>query len=75
VEVVRTDGHDPAARRLVDAMVGEVGAIYERGMPAGPSATPEELSPAAGGGFVLYNGSPYASFWGEKALNAPGART
>ena len=52
VEVVRTDGRDPAARAIADAMIAEVGLLYERGMPAGPSATPHELSPPSGG-FVL----------------------
>jgi GNAT superfamily N-acetyltransferase len=52
VGVRRTTGEDPAARALVAAMVEEVGAWYEPGLPAGSSASPAELSPP-GGGFVV----------------------
>jgi GNAT superfamily N-acetyltransferase len=52
VEVRRTTGDDPEARALVDAMIEEVGAWYEPGLPAGSSASPAELSPP-GGGFVV----------------------
>ena len=45
-------GTDPVAVELVDAMVDEVGKLYEAGLPKGSSATPSELSPP-GGGFVV----------------------
>jgi GNAT superfamily N-acetyltransferase len=52
VEARRTAGSDPVALALVEAMVDEVGALYEPGLPMGSSATPAELSPP-GGGFVV----------------------
>jgi GNAT superfamily N-acetyltransferase len=52
VDVGRTAGDDPVALALVAAMVEEVGAMYEPGLPAGSSADPQELSPP-GGGFVV----------------------
>jgi GNAT superfamily N-acetyltransferase len=51
-EFIRVAGTDPVAIELVAAMVDEVGAAYEPGLPAGSSARPEELSPP-GGGFVV----------------------
>jgi GNAT superfamily N-acetyltransferase len=52
LEVRRTAGSDPMAQALVAAMVDEMGALYEPGLPKGSSASPAELSPP-GGGFVL----------------------
>ena len=61
IEVVRTDGSDPDAIALVDAMLAEVGVMYEPGLTAGPSATPAELSPPSGGFVVLReDGRPIA---------------
>jgi len=37
-------------------MIDEVGALYEKGMRAGPSARPEELSPPSGGFVLLVDG-------------------
>jgi GNAT superfamily N-acetyltransferase len=52
VEARRVSGSDPVALELVEAMVAEVGVLYEPGLPMGSSATPAELSPP-GGGFVV----------------------
>ena len=61
VEVRRVAGVDAVALELIDAMVAEVGRMYEPGLAKGPSARPEELSPP-GGGFVvlLEDGRPLA---------------
>jgi hypothetical protein len=40
-EFIRVAGTDPVAIELVAAMVDEVGAVYEPGLPAGSSARPE----------------------------------
>jgi GNAT superfamily N-acetyltransferase len=59
--VRRMHGTDPLAQELVEAMVAEIGELYEPGLPAGSSARPEELSPPSGG-FValLEDGRPVA---------------
>ena len=59
--VRRVAGTDPVARELVAAMFAEVGLMYEPGLPKGPSAHPEELSPPAGGFVVVSeDGRPVA---------------
>jgi GNAT superfamily N-acetyltransferase len=70
VEVVRTDGHHPAAVALVAAMIAEVGRLYEPGMSAGPSATPEELSPPSGGFVLLVDGGRAVAGGGIKRIDA-----
>ena len=60
-EVRRVAGTEPVARELVAAMSAEVGELYEPGLPKGPSARPEELSPPHGGFVVLTeDGRPVA---------------
>jgi GNAT superfamily N-acetyltransferase len=69
-EVVRTAGTEPVARELIAAMFAEVGEMYEPGLPKGPSAHPEELSPPYGGFVVLTeDGRPVAG-GGIKRLDA-----
>jgi GNAT superfamily N-acetyltransferase len=51
--VRRVAGTDPVALELVAAMFAEVGVMYEPGLPKGPTAHPEELSPPTGGFVVL----------------------
>ena len=59
--VLRIPGTDPLARELVAAMTAEIGTLYEPGLPAGPSAHPEDLSPPGGGFLVLLeDGRPVA---------------
>jgi GNAT superfamily N-acetyltransferase len=60
-EVRRVAGTSPAARELAAAMWAEIGELYEPGLPQGPTAHPEELSPPHGG-FVLLvaDGRPVA---------------
>jgi len=62
IEVRRVSGSDPVAEAMTAAMVEEVGTMYEEpGLPAGPSARPEELSPPHGGFVVLWeDGRPLA---------------
>jgi GNAT superfamily N-acetyltransferase len=62
IEVRRVSGSDPVAEAMTAAMVEEVGTMYEEpGLPAGPSAHPEELSPPHGGFVVLWeDGRPLA---------------
>jgi len=60
-EVRRVAGTEPVALELVAAMFAEVGEMYEPGLPQGPTAHPEELSPPAGGFVVLMeDGRPVA---------------
>jgi GNAT superfamily N-acetyltransferase len=59
--VRRIPGTDTLARELVAAMTAEIGTLYEPGLPAGPSASPEDLSPPHGGFLVLLeDGRPVA---------------
>jgi GNAT superfamily N-acetyltransferase len=69
-EVRRVAGTEPAAREIVAAMWAEVGEMYEPGLPHGPTASPDELSPPHGG-FVLLveDGRPLAG-GGVKRLDA-----
>jgi GNAT superfamily N-acetyltransferase len=67
--VRRTAGDDPVAQRLVDAMVEEVGAMYEPGLPLGSTAQPEELSPPGGGFVVLSDGDGAVAGGGVKRLD------
>jgi GNAT superfamily N-acetyltransferase len=61
VEVRRVAGTEPLALDLVAAMFAEVGEMYEPGLPKGPTAHPEELSPPHGGFVVLTeDGRPVA---------------
>jgi len=61
MEVRRVTGTDPVALELVAAMVGEIGAQYEPGLPKGSSASPSEISPPGGGFLVLWeDGRPLA---------------
>lgn len=60
-EVRRVAGTEPVALELVAAMFAEVGEMYEPGLPNGPTAHPEELSPPRGGFVVLTeDGRPVA---------------
>ena len=60
-EVRRVAGTEPIARDLGAAMFAEIGEMYEPGLPLGPTAHPEELSPPGGGFVVLYeDGRPVA---------------
>ena len=61
-------GTDPVAVELVDAMVDEVGKLYEPGLPMGSSATPSELSPPGGGFVVLWEGARAVAGGGLKRL-------
>jgi GNAT superfamily N-acetyltransferase len=57
----RVAGTEPVALELVAAMFAEVGEMYEPGLPLGPTAHPEELSPPTGGFVVLLeDGRPVA---------------
>ena len=67
--VRRVAGTDPVARELVDAMFAEVGLMYEPGLPKGPSAHPEELSPPAGGFVVLSEDGRAVAGGGVKRLD------
>lgn len=69
VEVRRTGGDDPAARALVAAMVEEIGALYEPGLPRGSSASPHELSPPGGGFVVLCEDGRAVAGGGVKRLD------
>jgi GNAT superfamily N-acetyltransferase len=61
VEVRRVAGTEPLALDLVAAMFAEVGEMYEPGLPKGPTAHPEELTPPHGGFVVLTeDGRPVA---------------
>lgn len=62
-------GTDPVAVELVDAMVDEVGKLYEAGLPKGSSATPFELSPPGGGFVVLSEGGRAVAGGGVKRLD------
>lgn len=68
-EVLRVAGTEPVARELVAAMSAEVGELYERGLPKGPSAQPEELSPPYGGFVVLIEGGRPVAGGGVKQLD------
>jgi GNAT superfamily N-acetyltransferase len=60
-EARRVAGTEPVALKLVAAMFAEVGEMYEPGLPQGPTAHPEELSPPSGGFVVLTeDGRPVA---------------
>jgi GNAT superfamily N-acetyltransferase len=48
----RTAGDDPVALALVEAMLAEIGNLYDPGLGPITEATPDELSPP-GGGFVV----------------------
>ena len=69
MEVRRTDGGDPAAQALVAAMVKEIGALYEPGLPRGSSASPHELSPPGGGFVVLSEDGRAVAGGGVKRLD------
>jgi GNAT superfamily N-acetyltransferase len=69
MEVRRVAGTDPVAVELVDAMVDEVGKLYEAGLPKGSSATPFELSPPGGGFVVLSEGGRAVAGGGVKRLD------
>ena len=69
MEVRRTDGGDPAAQALVAAMVEEIGALYEPGLPRGSSASPHELSPPGGGFVVLSEDGRAVAGGGVKRLD------
>jgi GNAT superfamily N-acetyltransferase len=59
--VRRVAGTEPVALELVAAMFAEIGEMYEPGLPKGPTASPEELSPPTGGFVVLTeDGRPVA---------------
>jgi GNAT superfamily N-acetyltransferase len=61
LDVQRVAGTEPLALELVAAMFAEVGEMYEPGLPKGPTAHPEELSPPHGGFVVLTeDGRPVA---------------
>jgi GNAT superfamily N-acetyltransferase len=61
LDVQRVAGTEPLALGLVAAMFAEVGEMYEPGLPKGPTAHPEELSPPHGGFVVLTeDGRPVA---------------
>jgi len=68
-EVRRMAGSDPAAQALIDAMVAEVGELYEPGLPQGSSASPSELSPPGGGFVVLYDDGMAVAGGGVKRLD------
>ena len=67
--VRRVAGTDPVARELVAAMFAEVGLMYEPGLPKGPSAHPEELSPPAGGFVVVSEDGRAVAGGGVKRLD------
>ena len=69
IEVRRVAGTDPVAAALTAAMVDEVGTMYEPGLPAGPSARPEELSPPGGGFVVLWEDGRAVAGGGVKRLD------
>jgi GNAT superfamily N-acetyltransferase len=70
VEVRRVAGTDPLAAALTAAMVDEIGTLYEEpGLPAGPSARPEELSPPHGGFVVLWEDGRAMAGGGVKRLD------
>jgi GNAT superfamily N-acetyltransferase len=67
--VRRIAGTEPVARSLVAAMWAEVGELYEPGLPEGPTAHPEELSPPAGGFVVLEEDGRVVAGGGVKRLD------
>ena len=69
VAVRRVPGSDPVAIELVDAMVAEIGELYEPGLPAGSSAEPAELSPPHGGFVVLWEQQRAVAGGGVKRLD------
>ena len=69
MEVRRVAGDDPLALALVAAMVDEVGAMYEPGLPAGSSANPSEMSPPGGGFVVLCESGRAVAGGGIKRLD------
>jgi GNAT superfamily N-acetyltransferase len=70
VEVRRTTGGDPVAIALVRAMLDEVGELYESGLPSGPTARPDELSPPTGGFVLLFDAGRAVAGGGIKRLDA-----
>jgi GNAT superfamily N-acetyltransferase len=66
--VRRVAGTDPVAVALAGAMVEEVGRLYDKGLTAGPSAHPSELSPPGGGFVVLYEDERAVAGGGVKRL-------
>ena len=69
MRVERLAGTDPVAVGLVAAMTAEMGELYEPGLPAGPSARPEELSPPGGGFVVLLDDERPVAGGGIKRLD------
>ena len=69
VEVRRVAGTDPVAVAFAQAMVDEVGRLYEPGLQAGPSAHPSELSPPGGGFVVLWEAGRALAGGGVKRLD------
>jgi GNAT superfamily N-acetyltransferase len=69
LEARRTTASDPVARALVDAMVEEIGALYEPGLPRGSSASPAELSPPGGGFVVLWEDGRAVAGGGIKRID------
>jgi GNAT superfamily N-acetyltransferase len=69
VDARRVSGSDPIALELVEAMVAEVGVLYEPGLPMGSSATPTELSPPGGGFVVLWERERAIAGGGIKRLD------
>ena len=67
--VRRVAGTDPVARDLVAAMSAEVGLMYEPGLPKGPTAHPEELSPPHGGFVVVTEDGRAVAGGGVKRLD------
>jgi GNAT superfamily N-acetyltransferase len=53
VQTRRTAGTEPVARRLVAAMLAEIGDLYDPSLGPMTEATPEQLSPPHGGFVVL----------------------
>ena len=68
-EVRRVAGSEPVALKLVAAMFAEVGEMYEPGLPQGPTAHPEELSPPGGGFVVLTEDGRLVAGGGVKRLD------
>jgi GNAT superfamily N-acetyltransferase len=68
-EVRRVAGTEPVARELVAEMWAEVGEMYEPGLPQGPTAHPEELSPPTGGFVLLEEDGRVVAGGGVKRLD------
>ena len=69
MDLRRTTGSDPLAQQLVEAMVAEMGELYEPGLPKGSSARPSELSPPGGGFVVLCEDGRSVAGGGVKRLD------